>query len=119
MTLPLQITPFDSLILRFVEVKELLLGGFGLSHDAMHIHVGLVLYLGMVLALRGRGGFWLPMLLLIGMSLVAEVFDVLSLLAVRSPIDPMESVRDVGSTLFWPLVLAVLLAFWRRRGLPG
>lgn len=114
-----QITPFDPLIVRFVELKELLLGSFGLSNDAMHIHVGLVLFLGMLLVLRGKGGLWLPMLLLVALSLVAEAFDVLALLAVRSPIDPMESVRDVGSTLFWPLVLSAMLAFWRRRGLPG
>lgn len=119
MSLPLQITPFDPLILRFVELKELLLGSFGLSNDAMHVHVGLVLYLGMLLVLRGKGGLWLPTVLLVAMSLVAEVFDILSLLAVRSTIDPMESVRDVGSTLFWPLVLSAMLAFWRRRGLPG
>ncbi len=116
LTTPGQITPFDPLIVRFVEVKELLLGSFGLSNDAMHVHVGLVLYLGMLLALRGRGGPWLPMGLLAGMSLVAEVFDVLALWAITAPADPMESLRDVGSTLFWPLVLTVLLPVLRRKG---
>ena len=119
MILPPQVTPFDPLIIRFVEMKEALLGSFGLSNDAMHVHVGLALYLAMLLALRGRGGLWLPIVLLVTMSLVAEVFDILYLMSVKSPFYPMESVRDVGSTLAWPLVFTALLALWRRRGLPG
>lgn len=119
MSAPVQYTPFDSLILQFVQLKEELLAGFGLSNDAMHINVGLALYLGMLLALRGRGGLWLPALLLVAMSLVAEVFDIIYLLSVRSPFSYAESARDIGCTLFWPLVLAALLAHWRRRGLPG
>ena len=116
---PVQITPFDPLIVQFVELKEMLLGSFGLSNDAMHVHVGLVLYLGMLLVLRGRAAAWLPIVALVVISLVAEVLDVVSLMFVRSPYSLAESARDVGSTLFWPLVLNTLLAIWRRRGLPG
>lgn len=119
MSAPAQYTPFDSLILQFVELKEWLLGSMGLSNDAMHINVGLALYLGMLLVFRGRGGLWLPLLLLVAMSLVAEVFDVIFLLSVKSPVSLAESARDVGCTLAWPLVLWVVLAHWRRRGLPG
>lgn len=46
---PVRITPFDPLIVQFVELKEMLLGSFGLSNDAMHVHVGLVLYPGKAL----------------------------------------------------------------------
>ena len=119
MSAPVQFTPFDPLILQFVELKEWLLGSFGLSNDAMHINVGLVLYLGMLLVFRGRGGLWLPLLLLVVMSLVAEVFDVIFLLSVKSPVSYAESARDVGCTLAWPVMLWGLLAYWRRRGLPG
>jgi hypothetical protein len=118
-TVPAQYTPFDPLILQFVELKEWLLGSFGLSNDAMHINVGLALYLGMLLAFRGRGGLWLPMLLLTALSLLAEVFDLIYLWSVKSDYSYMESVRDVGCTLAWPLILSLLLGYWRRRGLPG
>jgi AcrR family transcriptional regulator len=91
-------------------MKEWLLGSFGLSNDAMHIHVGMVLFLGLVLALRGRGAPWLPLALLTVMSLVAEVFDVMALRAVTAPADPWESLRDVANTLAWPMVLGMLMA---------
>lgn len=119
MSAPPQFTPIDPLILQFVELKEWLLGSVGLSNDAMHINVGLALYLGMLLAFRGRGGLWLPLLLVVAMSLLAEVFDIIYLMSVKSPFSFAESARDIGCTLFWPLLLGALLAHWRRRGLPG
>lgn len=119
MTAPAPYTPLDPLIVRFVELKEWLLGSVPLSNDAMHINVGLALYLGLLLALRGRGGLWLAPLLLTGLSLVAELFDLIQLWSVKATYSYWESARDVGCTLAWPLVLSLLLAYWRRRGLPG
>lgn len=113
------LTPLPQVIVRFVELKEWLLGSFGLSNDAMHVHVGLAIFVGLLLVLprigRAKGTWWLPFGLLAGLSLVAEAFDVIALLSVKSPVDPLESVRDVGNTLFWPLVLTVLFTWQRRR----
>ncbi|MEO5705455.1 MAG: hypothetical protein ABIT10_13675 [Alteraurantiacibacter sp.] len=109
------LTPLPAIIVRFVELKEWLLGSFGQSHDAMHVHVGLAIFVGLLLVLRGKGSWWLPFSLLAALSLLAEVFDVIALLSVKSPIDPMESLRDVANTLVWPLVLSVLFTWHRRR----
>lgn len=112
------VNELPQIIVRFVDLKEWLLGIFAQSHDAMHIHVGLVLYLVTLLVLRGRGGAWLPFVLLAVLSVVAEVFDIIALMSVKSPYSLLESTRDVGNTLGWPLVLSVLLTWqrWRVRG---
>ncbi|MES2699081.1 MAG: hypothetical protein V4647_05685 [Pseudomonadota bacterium] len=104
-------------IMGFVHLKEWLEATSGLTRDAMHVHIGLAIYLGLTVILRGRGGWWLPVSLLVALSLVAEVFDVISLLSVKSPIYPEESVRDVTNTLLWPVVLSWLQAWQRRQ--PG
>jgi hypothetical protein len=112
------LTPLPQVVVRFVELKEWLLGSLGLSNDAMHVHVGLAIFVALLLVLPRiglrrssprKGSGWLPFGLLAVLSLVAEVFDMIALLSVKSPVDPLESVRDVGNTLFWPLVLTALL----------
>lgn len=109
------LTPLPQIIVRFVEMKEWLLGLFGLTQDAMHVHVGLAIFFSLWLALRryagGRGGWWLPFGLLAVLSVVAEVFDIVSLLSVESTFDPWESVKDVVNTLAWPLALSVLFTW--------
>lgn len=109
--------PLPQIIVQFVDLKEWLLASFGLSNDAMHINVGLAIYLGLLLALtvRGRNNGWLPFGLLTLISLVAEVFDIVAQISNGSPVNTGESVRDVGSTLFWPLVLSLVLTWHRRR----
>ncbi len=111
------LTPLPQIIVQFVDLKEWLLASFGLSNDAMHINVGLAIHLGLmlILALRGRTNGWLPFGVLTLISLVAEVFDIIAQISVGSQIYTGESVRDVGSTLFWPLVLSLLLTWHRRR----
>jgi hypothetical protein len=112
------VNDLPQIIVWFVDLKEWLVGSFGQSNDAMHVHVGLTLYLSLLLVLPrltgGRGGAWLAFALLAVLSLVAEVFDITALVTINVPFDPMESVRDVGNTLGWPLVLTVLLR-WQMR----
>ena len=100
------------IVVPFVETKDLLLGSFDASRDAMHVHVGLALFLALQ-ALRlwlWRGGWWLPLVLLAGLSLGAEWLDVQALHAVNAPFVPRDSARDVISTLLWPLVLTLAMA---------
>lgn len=107
-------------VIEFVQVKGILLKSFGQSRDAMHVHVGLALFVaawlvwglaGRFMPPRWRRRWWVPFAGLTAISLVAEAFDVTALMAVTAPVDPWESARDVGNTLLWPAVLSLLLRY--------
>lgn len=85
----------------------------GLTADALHVHVGVLLLLGYALATRRRLYHWLPWLLVVATELVNEVIDL------NQPAGSVEnnmpaSVHDVLNTMFLPTVIVLLLR-WRNQ----
>lgn len=93
-----------------------------LSKDALHIHIGIAIYVLAALVTRRSLASWLPWLVLLAFELANESIDLLtdfrhggigigSLLA---------SAKDIANTMVWPtLLLLAVRAGWRRLAKPA
>ena len=85
----------------------------GLTADALHVHVGVLLLLGYALAIRRRLYHWWPWALVLLTELVNEFIDL------NQPSGSIEnnlpaSTHDVLNTMFLPTVMLLLLR-WRNQ----
>lgn len=102
------------MIAGFQQLKEFLLYSFGLSRDALHVHIGLVLYFGLHMLLRRRlGSFWPPGILL-ALCLAGEFLDYAYIMGHTRDYQLLSSVHDVWNTMFWPILFTVY-GRWGRR----
>jgi hypothetical protein len=106
----------------FQRLKLVILDLVDLSKDAAHMHVGLLVFVGVLLLLRGRRSPWLAWLAAAGVAVGLEALDLRD--DVRSLGRPRwgASLHDVVNTLVWPTVLAVLVRLrpgWRGAGRSG
>lgn len=87
------------------ELTELLL----LSRDALHIHVGLGIYVLAMLVFRRGPTSPVPWLVVLAFELANEVFDAVH--GQHFDLNITGAVRDVCNTMLWPTV-ALLMARW-------
>jgi hypothetical protein len=98
------------------ELTELLL----LSRDALHIHVGLGIYVLAMLIFRRGPTSPVPWLLVLAFELANEAIDAVH--GQHLDLDITGATRDIGNTMLWPTVV-LLMARWpagkRQRKLAG
>ncbi|MBC7986838.1 MAG: hypothetical protein H7X93_09250 [Sphingomonadaceae bacterium] len=84
-----------------------------LSRDALHVHIGLAIYLGAALILRRGLGSWLPLLAVVVAALAGEAWDWID--DARRGYEHMvyRHWHDLVNTLMWPAVLFALARFTR------
>jgi hypothetical protein len=80
----------------------------GLSKDALHVYVGLALFLLAVILVRGKRSLVLPWCAALLAALMAEALDLKDDIASLGHWRWAASLHDVLNTLFWPTVLTVL-----------
>lgn len=89
--------------------KLAIVSATGLSKDALHIYVGLTVYLVTTLAFRKHVRAFLPLLVVVFIACIGEVLDM------RDDINSLgywrwsASLHDVVNTSFWPFVLYLFL----------
>ena len=76
-----------------------------LSKDALHIHLGLAIYLAVLLTLSRGRWLWLPWATVLTFELVNEAVDIFH--HGSSTADLGGSVKDIVNTMLWPTVLLV------------
>ena len=86
----------------------------GLEKDALHIHVALILYFAAWFVFRRSPRFYLPWLVVIGVELANEAYDLWQQAADGEPPRWAASLSDLWNTMLWPTVL-LLLARWVTR----
>jgi hypothetical protein len=92
----------------FQAIKLAVVSVTGLSKDALHIYIGLTVYLAACLALRKSARNWWPVLLVVLIACLGEALDM------RDDIHSLghwrwrASLHDVVNTVFWPVVLYLL-----------
>ena len=91
--------------------KGSLIDATGLDKDALHIYVGLTLFLIIRLGWRGRGGWVAAWLAVLAMACGGEWLDMTAEME-RSAIQPDAAHwHDIWNTMFWPTVL-LLVGRW-------
>ena len=76
-----------------------------LSKDALHIHLGLAIYLIVLLTLARGRRLWLPWATVLVFELVNEAVDIFH--HGPSTSELVGSVKDIVNTMLWPTVLLV------------
>lgn len=98
----------------FVQALKLDIVGFtGLSKDALHIYVGLGVWLLAAALFRRSITTLRPWLAVLVVACVIEGFDAFDDWVQLGRWRHMASLHDVVNTLFWPTVLALLARFTR------
>lgn len=80
----------------------------GISKDALHIHIGLALYVLVALVFRRRLSSWLPWLALLAFEIVNELVDIFHVHGGVMGLELGDSLKDVVNTMFWPTVVLVV-----------
>lgn len=80
----------------------------GLAKDALHIYVGLSLFLVAIVGLRWRADGWRPWALVAVAAVGGEVLDMSDTMTAGRPVILAHNWHDVWNTLFWPSVLTIL-----------
>jgi hypothetical protein len=97
----------------FQSMKHEIVQFASLSKDALHIYVGMGVFLiGSALAQKGlRSTF--PILVVAVMALVGELLDARDDLRIHGHWRVMASLHDFTNTVFWPLMLWLLARYSR------
>ncbi|HWU95012.1 MAG TPA: hypothetical protein VN029_05400 [Sphingomonas sp.] len=80
----------------------------GLAKDALHIYVGLTLFLGAALAFRWPLRSWKPWLVALAAALLGEAWDLRDNLVHHIPVRLWGNWHDIWNTMFWPSMLLIL-----------
>ncbi|NYT40261.1 hypothetical protein HZY97_05800 [Sphingomonas sp. R-74633] len=89
-------------------VKFWLVQHLALAKDALHIYVGLTLFLSTALAFRWPLRSWKPWAVAAAAALLGEAWDLRDSLVYHTRIDPWGNWHDIWNTLFWPSALLIL-----------
>lgn len=91
----------------------------GITKDALHVHIGLAIFLGVALVFRRSLASWLPWLALLAFELVNELMDMLYWNGSGIGFDLGDSPKDIVNTMFWPTVVFLVARWLRRRAAGG
>jgi hypothetical protein len=87
----------------------------GLSKDALHVHLGLAIFVALVLVLRKSPGSLLPWLGVLAFQLINEFIDAFHWRRGVLDIDLPGSLKDIGNTMFWPTMVLVAFRIYQHR----
>jgi hypothetical protein len=93
--------------------KVWLQGFVHLGKDALHVHVGLALFLASALLFRWPLRSWKPWAVAAAAALVGELWDLRDTLMVGSAVPWAGQGKDLVSTILWPTVLMLLARYTR------
>lgn len=85
----------------------------GITKDALHIHIGLAIFLGVALVFRRSLASWIPWLVLLAFELVNELMDIFHEGIAGFAMG--DSLKDVLNTMFWPTVVFIAARWQKRR----
>lgn len=88
--------------------KQFMIDATSLGKDALHVYAGLLLFIGVRLVWRRRGGWVLGWLAALGAALVVEWLDIRTELVEANLRPDAEHWKDIWNTMFWPSVLLIL-----------
>ncbi|MDR2549611.1 MAG: hypothetical protein LBD10_05345 [Desulfobulbus sp.] len=95
----------------FQSLKLAVVSATGLSKDALHVYVGLAVFLATSVALRKPLRSAVPWLAAIAVALAGEALDMRDDIASFGHWRWAASMHDILNTLFWPTVLLLLAKF--------
>lgn len=92
-------------------IKLTLAAFLSLSKDALHVHVALALFLGVLAGARTRHRLLIAWACVLLAALVGEAFDMRDNLATLGRWRWLASLHDVLNTMLWPTILAGIIRY--------
>jgi hypothetical protein len=92
----------------FQSAKTWLVELMGLSKDALHIYVGLTVFLLTALIFRLPLRDWRPLAAVFLVAVAGEIWDLFERLGPGDPPFWASNWHDIWNTMFWPLMLFLL-----------
>ena len=89
-------------------IKAWLVATTGLGKDALHIHVGLIVFLGSALLRRWPLTSWKPWGVVLAVALTGEAWDMRDTVARDGTLHLWENWKDVWNTMLWPSAFLIL-----------
>lgn len=95
----------------FQDTKLWLVYTLGLSKDALHVYVGLTVFLLTAAIFRLRISDWRPLAAVLLAALIGEIWDIYDTARIGAPQVWAGNWHDIWNTLFWPTVLFLLARY--------
>jgi 1,4-dihydroxy-2-naphthoate octaprenyltransferase len=95
------------LLIAYADLKDLIEASFDLSSDALHVHVGLVLFFSGALLIRGERRLFYSLGALLALCLLGEMFDLSYDYSRGHELRWFNGFKDVVDTMLWPSILVV------------
>jgi hypothetical protein len=92
-------------------VKFWLVENVHLAKDALHIYVGLIVFLGSAALFRWPLRSWKPWAAVLVVTLAGEAWDMIDRLRGGITQSPDGNWKDVWNTMFWPTILFMLARY--------
>ncbi|WP_447727048.1 hypothetical protein [Sphingomonas koreensis] len=92
----------------FQTAKLWLVDSTGLAKDALHIHVGLIVFFAVALIFRWPLRSWKPWAVALVAALAGEAWDIWDTLAEGRRIVPSANWKDLWNTMLWPTAILLL-----------
>ena len=92
----------------FQDIKTLLVNLFGLGKDALHVYVGMTVFLGTALLFRLPLRDWRPLAAVFLAAVAGEIFDLFERLEPNIRPFWASNWHDIWNTMFWPTLLCLL-----------
>ena len=97
----------------FQSFKLSVVAATGLTKDALHIYVGLTIFLLVVLLFRRSPRSWAPWGAVLIAACIGEFLDMRDDIRSLGHWRWLASLHDIVNTMFWPTVLMLLARFTR------
>lgn|GEM_PF-2742984 len=96
--------------MRWYELKIWGLENVPLSHDAVHIHLGLMIFCGLLWILRYKSKAVIYAgLATLAATLMNEALDGYDWYIWTGTVNWVESAKDIMNTMFWPAIAAIFI----------
>lgn len=108
----------DWIPIGFQSIKLDIIAATGLAKDALHVYIGLALFLAIRLCWRRRGGWVLAWLAVLVLAVGTEWLDI-QMEALDNGNQPDSAHwHDIWNTMFWPTVLLLIGPWLQQRPKP-
>ena len=95
----------------YVSFLDQIANRIGASHDLMHVHAGLAIYVTAQFAIRTRRASMTALHTVFALAVGHEILDYLG----SSGWDLADTLKDIGLTVLWPVAITAIGQFRRAR----
>ena len=95
----------------YMDFKTQVVDATGFSMDALHVHVGMIAYLGICVVLGRKAFHWLPAFLVLLLAMAGEAMELQGMWSLGLAANVPEHIHDIANTVFLPALITFLARY--------